>query len=93
MGKRMAGLRYGPHEYVVFSTPLSRPSCFAELTAAELAVAEWLMAGATTREIAEAREVSERTISNQLTHIYEKLGIESRHELVALVSRSRAPKG
>ena len=74
-------------EYVVCSFPVRRPACFAELTAAELAVAEAVIDGVGTREIATLRGVSERTVSNQLRVIYEKLGVSSRLELISLVAR------
>jgi DNA-binding CsgD family transcriptional regulator len=81
---------HGTREYLVLSYPLSRPGCFAKLTPAELDVVGRLIDGTTTRDIALGRGVSERTISNQLTSAYAKLGICSRHELVAVVSGTLA---
>ena len=40
------------------------------------------------REIAERRRASVNTVGNQLAAIYGKLGVSSRHELVARLSRA-----
>jgi DNA-binding CsgD family transcriptional regulator len=78
---------HGGAEYAVVSIPLSRPAAFASLTPAELAVAEGVLDGLSMRELAAARAVSARTIGNQLAQVYRKLGIVSRHELVAMVAQ------
>jgi DNA-binding CsgD family transcriptional regulator len=93
MNARVTRMRYGRSKYLVLSYPLARPGCFAELTAAELDVAERAMAGASTHDIACDRGVSERTIANQLAQIYFKLRIGSRRELTALVCGVVATKG
>jgi DNA-binding NarL/FixJ family response regulator len=82
---------YFEHEgeqYVVLSRSLGRPVAFESLTAAELAVAEGLLDGSSIRALARERGVSERTIANQTARVYRKLGVGSRHELVALVAQS-----
>ena len=86
MGVRVAHFKHGLEDYLVLSYPISRPGCFAKLTRAELDVAERVIAGATVRDIARERGVSEPTASNQLGQIYAKLEIHSRHELLAIVS-------
>jgi DNA-binding CsgD family transcriptional regulator len=58
----------------------------ARLTAAERAVTRALVTGRSNAEIAALRGVSVRTVANQLASIYEKLGVGSRLELVALVT-------
>jgi DNA-binding NarL/FixJ family response regulator len=80
-------LRHEGEELLVCSYPIP-PPCFAALTPAELAVAEGLLNGFDARQIARRRAVSKRTVDNQVTHIYAKLGIGSRYELLALVSRT-----
>ncbi len=50
-----------------------------------------VLAGKSNADIARARDTSTRTVANQLASIYGKLGISSRHELVALTSVT-APK-
>jgi DNA-binding CsgD family transcriptional regulator len=52
------------------------------LTAAEQRVAAQVVSGATNREIAAALFLGERTVASHLTHIYAKLGLRSRTELV-----------
>jgi DNA-binding CsgD family transcriptional regulator len=77
-------------EYAVISYPLRRPGQLAKLTAAELAVSEGVLEGLSMRQLAQRRQVSERTIGNQLASIYRKLGVASRHELLALLSGSNS---
>ncbi len=58
------------------------PSLPDALTEAEAEVALLVYEGLSNREIALERGTSERTAANQLTAIYRKLDIASRHELV-----------
>lgn len=51
------------------------------LTPAEAAVVEAALAGQSNAEIARARSTSRRTIANQLSSAYGKLGVRSRAEL------------
>jgi DNA-binding CsgD family transcriptional regulator len=53
------------------------------LSAAERAVAELAARGLTNAEIARARQVTKRTVSNQLAVVYRKLGVSGRRELRA----------
>lgn len=57
------------------------------LTIAEQEVALQVYAGASHREIAQARGVSVKTIGNQIESIYRKLGVSSRIELVLRLRR------
>jgi DNA-binding CsgD family transcriptional regulator len=52
------------------------------LTASERRVAEMAARGRTNREIAQALFVTQRTVETHLTHVFQKLGIESRTGLV-----------
>ena len=52
------------------------------LSPSEREVLSLVVAGATNREIAKARRVSERTIANQVASILRKLGAASRFELI-----------
>jgi len=52
------------------------------LTAAERRVAVLVAQGRTNREVAAALFLSERTVASHLTHVYTKLGVRSRTELV-----------
>jgi DNA-binding CsgD family transcriptional regulator len=89
-GIRISSLEHPFEDHVVISVPLSRPAVFAELTRSELEVAEGILAGRTMKELALSRKVSPRTIAQQVATVHRKLGVTSRHELVALVSQSRA---
>lgn len=93
MAVNISPLEVAGEQLVVVGYPLKRPSGFAALTAAELEVAEGVIQGLTPRQLARQRAVSERTVSNQLAHIYKKLGVSSKHELLALVGGSRAEMG
>jgi DNA-binding CsgD family transcriptional regulator len=64
-----------------------RPPAPTELTATETQVAKAAAGGATTREIAETLFLSPKTVEANLTRIYRKLGIRSRAELGAMMSR------
>jgi DNA-binding CsgD family transcriptional regulator len=57
------------------------------LTVAEQEVALQLYAGASYRDIAEARGVSVKTVGNQIESIYRKLGVSTRVELVLRLRR------
>jgi DNA-binding CsgD family transcriptional regulator len=58
-------------------------STLTQLTPQEGQIARLLAAGKTTREAAAAIFVSPKTVEYHLRHVYEKLGIRSRDELVA----------
>lgn len=60
------------------------PSC---LTKVEREVVCLLLEGGSNQEIADARGACYRTVANQLAAIYKKLGVGSRTELVAKLSR------
>ena len=66
-----------------------RPRRWAgDLTESEYEVAVFVLSGRTNAEIASARNVSVRTIANQVAGIFRKLGVSSRGELVARFSTS-----
>lgn len=54
------------------------------LTPSERQVLTLAIAGMSTRQIARERNVSYRTVANQLASIYRKAGVNSRSELIAL---------
>jgi DNA-binding CsgD family transcriptional regulator len=58
-----------------------------ELTTTELRVAELAAAGGTNREVAHALFLSPKTVEANLARVYRKLGIRSRAELGARMSR------
>jgi DNA-binding CsgD family transcriptional regulator len=62
----------------------AQPSSVASLSAAERRVAELVARGMSNTEIARARNVSARTVANQLARMFRKSSVFSRFELVAL---------
>jgi DNA-binding CsgD family transcriptional regulator len=54
----------------------------SELSASERRVAELAAEGHTNREIAAAMFLSDKTVESHLTHIYRKVGVESRRQLI-----------
>ncbi len=83
----------GSAEFLVLSFPL-RPASSSgtaigtgKLTEAEHAIMGHLIAGLSNDKIARSRGTSARTIANQITAIYRKMGVRSRRELAALIRR------
>jgi DNA-binding NarL/FixJ family response regulator len=71
-----------------------RPRAPQHLTAAERRVAELAASGLTNQQVAAAAFLSPKTVEDNLTRIYRKLGIRSRAELgVRLAQRNDAPGG
>lgn len=58
----------------------------AALTPRETEVLSWLAKGKTNRDIGEILELSPRTVSKHLEHVFEKLGVETRAAAVAMAS-------
>jgi DNA-binding CsgD family transcriptional regulator len=58
----------------------------ASLTASERRVAEMAVGGQTNSEIAQALFVTKATVETHLTHVYRKLGIGRREELLDVLS-------
>ncbi len=63
-------------------------STLDDLTPRELRIARLLCEGKTTREVAAAIFVSPKTVEYHLGHVYRKLGIHSREELLAAFNTS-----
>lgn len=64
---------------------LSRLSDDMTLTVKELEVTEKLLEGKTRKEIADELNISENTVKTHLKHIYEKLNISNKQELLLLL--------
>jgi DNA-binding NarL/FixJ family response regulator len=58
-----------------------------QLTPRELATLKLLADGKANKEIANALEISERTVKSHLGHLFEKLGVTSRTEAVKIATR------
>lgn len=63
------------------------PAGWRSLTPTEQQVVDLLAQGLSNKEVADKMFVSVRTITTHLTHIYSKLGVTSRTELVALATK------
>ena len=64
---------------------LARPS--EPLMPHEVTLLEWLATGRSNAQIGHCMARSEKTVRNQLTRVYEKLGAANRTEAVALYLR------
>lgn len=81
-----------PKELVEILSDIQRGKCFfpkdtpylEELTASEKEVLELLSTGITRKEIAGRLYLSERTVSNHLQHIFDKLQVSSAVEAIAM---------
>lgn len=69
--------------YLVLSFPVATAALPEQLTDAERVVLRELLAGKSNAEIADARGTSPRTVANQISSLYRKLGVASRAELAA----------
>jgi DNA-binding CsgD family transcriptional regulator len=90
-GLRVSRLKVKGEELAVFTFPLASPSLPRSLSAAERAVAMGVLAGKSNAEIAKARRTSVRTVANQVASVFRKVGVHSRAQLVAALSRHRHP--
>jgi len=77
----------GGERLVVISMPATAVDEQVELTASERRIAADILAGLSNREISSQRGTSIRTVANQIASLYRKLGVTSRSELVALLTR------
>ncbi len=66
----------------------TEPEGIAGLSAAEREVLRLVVSGKSNRNIAQSREVSERTIANQVASILRKVGARSRFELIRRFSEA-----
>ncbi|MBX3231771.1 MAG: helix-turn-helix transcriptional regulator [Labilithrix sp.] len=84
VGLAAARLAAGVDELVLFTWPGSRDSdpSGVTLSRAEREVLAGVVRGASNREIARARFVSERTVANQVASVLRKVGARSRYELI-----------
>ncbi len=58
------------------------PGCFYELSAKEKAILEHMVSGKSNPEIAEELYLSEKTVRNYISHIYDILGVNNRTQAV-----------
>ena len=87
-------MRVGDDELAVLCVSVDDSLLLEGLTTAEMQVALELIHGKSNAEIARQRGTKERTVANQITTIFRKLGVASRTELLAMVMRTRlGPEG
>jgi len=87
-GFRSATLEEEGRTFLVMSYELPDWDLPDTLTASEREVLRAVLNGATQAQVAEAREVATATVANQLASIFRKLGVSSRIEIAARLSRS-----
>lgn len=75
--------------FAIVSVPLESSATRVPLTEAESDIVRHILRGESNKTIAIKRGTAVRTVANQIAAIYQKLGIASRAELVAHVSRLR----
>jgi DNA-binding CsgD family transcriptional regulator len=68
-------------------TAVEEPKSPIALSRKQFKVVQQLLTGATDKQIAELLGVSPRTVSNTLSHVYDKTGVSRRAHLVALFMR------
>jgi DNA-binding NarL/FixJ family response regulator len=72
------------------SMPSATGAGVSRLTAKEQRILEGIASGLLNKEIAATLSLSEKTVRNQLTAIYEKLGVKTRAEAAILFERMRS---
>ncbi len=72
------------------AAPTARDALLGQLTPKEQRILEGVIAGQFNKEIASELGVSEKTVRNQLTAIYEKLGVKTRAEAAIVFERLRS---
>jgi DNA-binding NarL/FixJ family response regulator len=82
----------GPDDFAIIPVAGDPAPCLAALSEAETRVLAELATGRSNREIAISRGTSLRTITNQVSAVFRKLGVRSRSELVLLLSGAKPRK-
>lgn len=82
LGFRLSRFLHDGAPYLVLSCGVGAWKPTRELTPTELSIYRDVYAGYSSKEIAQRRGRSVRTIENQIASIFRKLGIHSRGELV-----------
>ena len=68
-------------------------AAFGQLTAREREVLELIAQGRDNAQIAARLELSEKTVRNNITHIFDKLGVENRSQAIVLARENGLGKG
>lgn len=83
----MEGLLY-PTQTDVTTTGLMAPATTPHLTARERDLVRALARGLTNLQIAEEFHLSQQTVKNQLTTVYQKMGLRSRLQLAVYAMKN-----
>lgn len=75
------------------ATPRPRTEDHPALTATEHTVLRWMAVGRSNAQIGQCLARSEKTVRNQVTRIYAKLGVANRAEAVAVHVRIEFGRG
>jgi len=75
------------HAFVPRKAPAAE-GAFGQLTAREREVLELIAQGRDNAQIAARLELSEKTVRNNITHIFDKLGVENRSQAIVLARNS-----
>lgn len=75
-----------------FAAPATKQGPNKELSSRERRILEGVVAGNLNKEIASTLGVSEKTVRNQLTAIYEKLGVRTRAEAAIAFEQQRVKR-
>jgi protein AroM len=78
-------LHHAGQRYLIIGFDAPRYECLLPLSPCELQVVQAFIEGQSMRAIARERGVVPRTVENQITRAYRKLGVKSRNELLSLV--------
>jgi len=76
-----------------FDVPKTRRFSSANLTERERQIVDAIAGGASNRDVAQALSVSEQTVKNHLSRIFEKCGVSNRTELAVLAAEGVRLKG
>lgn len=85
-GPRVSRLQVGGEELIVLSIPLPKLVYPEGTTPTEHEIIDMVLEGLTTKEIAEKRGVSLRTVTTQLGVIFRKANVNSQAELISVMT-------
>lgn len=81
-----------PQEKANEKTPRASLEKLATLTPRERDIVNLLAEGATNKKVADALDISERTVKGHLSNVFQKLGVPDRLKLVLYLNGGRQPQ-
>jgi DNA-binding NarL/FixJ family response regulator len=89
-GLDVVDVSLGDTDLVILSYRLPPPPpVFASLSPSQRHVLQLLLDGRSNAEIARTRKTAPGTVAKQIDAVYRRLGVQSRRELVSLISKRR----